>query len=176
MKKYLALILALVMALTLAACGSKSSDSSSETTDAQTSESADASTASDTEVSDTSLWKTITREAVPDLAGTTWNYSGGYINGGEMTQDELNASLETYGGKLQFVFADDTNVSMVQGSGSLTGTYAADPDQENCIDVTFPDKNLTYACIFATNSDGAANLIAIPEADGLNGIYFTKAE
>lgn len=180
MKKFLALILALVMALTLVACGSSSdsSDSSDSTdnADAQTSESTDAEASSDTQASDTSLWTTVKREAVPDLAGTTWSYSGGFINGSEMTQEELDASLQTYGGKLQFVFADDTNVTMVQGTGSLNGTYAADPDQENCVDVTFPDKNLTYACIFATNSAGAANLIAIPAADGMNGIYFTKAE
>lgn len=179
MKKYLALLLALVLALSLAACGGSSDESDTgDSTDAQATETTDAEAttdaSADTGASDTSLWSTVTREAVPDLAGTTWNYSGGYINGAEMTQEELTASLETYGGKLQFVFADDSNVSMVQGTGSLNGTYAADPDQENCIDITFPDKNLTYACIFATNTSGAANLIAIPAADGMNGIYFTK--
>ena len=177
MKKFLALILALVMVLSLAACGSSESSDTEENTDAQTTEateSTDTQASADTQTSDTSLWKTVTRSEVPDLAGTTWSFSGGCVNGSEMTQEELNTALSTnYGGKLQFVFADDTNVSMVQGGGTLNGTYAADPDQENCIDITVPDKNLTYACIFTKNTDGVSTLIAIPQADGLNGIYFS---
>ena len=42
---------------------------------------------------------------MPDLAGTTWSFCGGNIGGVQMTQDDYDAALEQYGGKLEIVFS-----------------------------------------------------------------------
>ena len=40
---------------------------------------------------DWTLWE-LPRAATPDLSNTTWNFSGGYIDGQEMTQAEMDVS------------------------------------------------------------------------------------
>lgn len=39
------------------------------------------------------------------MSNTVWSFAGGYIDGSEMTQAEMDESLEAYGGTLQFTLA-----------------------------------------------------------------------
>ncbi len=49
-----------------------------------------------------------------------WSFCGGNLGGVQMTQDDYDAALEQYGGKLEIVFSDDdSTVQMVQGGGTL---------------------------------------------------------
>ena len=51
-----------------------------------------------------SLWE-LPQADTPDMSNTVWSFAGGYIDGGEMTQAEMDESLEAYGGTLQFTLA-----------------------------------------------------------------------
>ena len=48
-----------------------------------------------------SLWE-LPQADTPDMSNTVWSFAGGYIDGGEMTQAEMDESLAAYGGTLQF--------------------------------------------------------------------------
>ncbi|MCI8280180.1 MAG: DUF4923 family protein [Lachnospiraceae bacterium] len=41
----------------------------------------------------------------------------------EMEQEDLDQSLELYGGQMNIVFDSEKTISMVQGNGTLKGTY-----------------------------------------------------
>ena len=51
-----------------------------------------------------SLWE-LPQADTPDMSNTVWSFAGGYIDGSEMTQAEMDESLEAYGGTLQFTLA-----------------------------------------------------------------------
>ena len=44
-----------------------------------------------------SLWE-LPQADTPDMSNTVWSFAGGYIDGGEMTQAEMDESLAAYGG------------------------------------------------------------------------------
>lgn len=183
MKKLL--MLSIMMTLSLTACGgseSSVSNDSSQPTEAIESVESEESVESVESVEsleesgadsegDASLWD-VTRVETPDLSNTTWSFSGGYVNGEEMTQEKLDSALETYGGTLQFKFDADGGAQMVQGNGTLEGTYEYLDD--GSVGVIFDNNGteLRYACIF-TETDELI-MIAIPDETGKNGIYFVQ--
>ncbi len=118
-----------------------------------------------------SLWD-MPQAETPDLSGTTWTFAGGYINGVEMTQEDMDASLQAYGGVLQFTFDADGAAHMVQGGGTLDGTYEYRDD--GGVGVAFDNNGseLRYGCIF-TGTDQVA-MIAIADEAGANGIYLVQ--
>lgn len=69
-----------------------------------------------------SLWE-LPQADTPDMSNTVWSFAGGYIDGGEMTQAEMDESLAAYGGTLQFTFDAAGGAKMIQGGGTLNGTY-----------------------------------------------------
>lgn len=194
MKKLLVLTLSLATALSLAACGGSDSESgsgSAEPAGNVENVAAPADNAADAEepvddvadaeepVGDTddgadagsdeelTLWDAV-RVETPDVSDTTWNFAGGYLDGHEMTAEEVSSSLEAYGGVCQFVFDAEGGAQMVQGGGTLEGTYEYLDDG---VGVIF-DANgteLRYSCIF-TDMDGIT-MIAISDGDGKNGMY-----
>lgn len=192
MKKLLVLTLSLATALSLAACGGSDSGSgSAEPAGNVENVAAPADNADDAEepvgdvadaeepVGDTddgadagfdeelTLWDAV-REETPDVSDTTWNFAGGYLDGHEMTADEVSSSLEAYGGVCQFVFDAEGGVQMVQGGGTLEGTYEYLDDGIGVI-LDANGTELRYACIF-TDMDGIT-MIAISDDDGKNGMY-----
>lgn len=183
MKKFLALMLALVMVLSLAACGSKKDDTASddsadatvsESTDTTASEAPAEESSSTGEYADNSLWKLLTPVTPPDYAGTTWKFTGGYIDGQQMTDEELNASLQQYGGTLEYVFNEDASkVTMNAGSGSAEGEVTKLADE--AVGFTFPD-NKKFSCIFTNNTQGGYTMVVITDEAGMNGLYFTLAQ
>lgn len=108
-----------------------------------------------------------------DMANTTWNFAGGFIDSVEMTEEEATAVLEQYGGVLQFVFDDGEGVQMIQGGGTLEGSWAYTED--NTVGVLFEleEGDLFYLCSF-TEYEGQIIMIAISDETGENGIYFAQ--
>ena len=196
-KKLVCFMLSSMMVLSLAACGGEETaadstvttqvevsepsdtvaDSASSDTVAEATDSASSDTvaeATDSESTDsTGVLYGLTMEEIPDLADTTWDFAGGMIDGTEMTEDEYNTALSsTYGGQLSFVFDGNGNVQMVQGGGSLNGTYEVRDD--GLVAVVFDNNgsNLIYACFF-TDMDGLT-MIALSDDTGDNGVYFVQ--
>ena len=111
---------------------------------------------------------------MPDLAGTTWSFCGGNIGGVQMTQDDYDAALEQYGGKLEIVFSDDgSTVQMVQGGGTLDGVCEYHYEDEG-VRLTFDNNgtDLVYACVFA-DFDGLT-MVALTDTSGYNAVYFVQ--
>ena len=187
-KKLVGLMLSGMLVLSLAACGGDDAAADSATVSTQT----EVSTTSDTvqeavtteevTVNDTTdseaadsdgILYHLTMEEIPDLADTTWDFAGGMIDGTEMTEDEFNTALSsTYGGQLSFVFDGNGNAQMVQGGGSLNGTYEVRDD--GLVAVVFDNNgsDLIYACFF-TDMDGLT-MIALSDDSGNNGVYFVQ--
>lgn len=139
-------------------------------------EAADNSAKDDTEAAAVgkSLLDTLEFYSIPEgIAGSGWEFSGGYIDGQEMNQEEAASTLEQYGGALQIVFADGSKVSMVQGKGTLEGTYTQ--ADEGTLHIVFSSDNaeLNYAALF-TDAGGTPVMMLFPDDTGLNAIYFTQ--
>lgn len=188
MKKFLALLLSFVMVLSLAACGDEKEentgtepssktekvDSSSDDNDSKTGNEA----ADEVAVSDdlTNFLSGLSLVQPTDaIVGTGWEFSGGMVDGTEMEQADADQTLETWGGKLNIVFDDDENVSMVQGGGTLKGIYGLTEDNDNVLGLIFDNSGsqLVYAGLF-TEVDGTLVLMLFPDGSGKNAIYFTQ--
>ena len=135
MKKFMALMMSMMLALALVACGGDTTEevvsdaAPVESVAEDVAESVEEDAAVETTVEEeieseedanviSSLWDLANAE-IPDLAGTTWGFTGGCIDGVEMEQEDLDSTLEMYGGSLDLVFAEDGTVQMVQGAGSF---------------------------------------------------------
>lgn len=116
------------------------------------------------------LWDAALLEA-PVLEGTDWDYCGGYMDDAELTQEELDATLEMYGGTLQFVLNEDGTAEMVQGGGSLYGTFQYLDDYSVGLIFDNNGEELRYACIFV-ELGGCMTLVAMPDDTGEMGLYF----
>ena len=173
MKKFLDLVIALAMTLSLAACGGGDTPESepaapSESTPVESSASESTPAQTDGPLNALPLY------AVPEgLSGTGWDFVGGCVNGAEMEQTDIDAALEQYGGMLGIVFDDETGISMVQGAGTLTGTYTAKEDTGLKIEFDNGGEALRYIGVF-TEMDGTPVLVLMPDTTGMNGIYFTQ--
>ncbi len=107
-----ACLLALVMALSLMACGGDTG------TD-------DANTGDDTQMEDNtgddaatpgegdSIMAILNDRfvAAPELAGTTWTFIGGYVQGKQMTEDQTNKVLSQLDNEYAFYFDENGAVS-----------------------------------------------------------------
>ena len=92
----------------------------------------------------------------------------------EMEEEDLNATLETYGGTLQLVFGEDGAVTMVQGGGNAEGTYEYS-DDNTAIKMTldFGGTEVTYAGFLSEVGD-TVTLIAMSDMNGYDGLYFVQ--
>lgn len=169
-----------MMVLSMSACGG--SDSSADTTAAQETEAevtveTEAAEAETEELPDlvdvegATIWY-ILRVETPDLTNTSWGLSGGYIEGEEMTQEDLDQTLEQYGGQLDFNFGEDGQGQMVQGGGTMEGTYEYLDDG---VSVVFDNQeaDLPYTCLFTEMNDTLV-LVAVPDESGTTGLYFSQ--
>ena len=184
-KKLFACGLAAVMSLGLAACGGDDSgagaDQPAETPapveTAAPEETAPAETTAPDGLAEDSLFSILNDEdvvLVPDwLAGSSWEFMGGYLDGENMEQADYDAALEQYGGTLQLDFTSDSEVDMVQGGGTLNGTYYVTDDSLN-LGIDFPDNDLKYAAMFFTQDGGESCVLALlSDETGRNAIFFT---
>ena len=183
-KKSFACAMGLVLALSLAACGEEeevvvSNSDAAVTAEVETQEvtteavaETTAEAATDAEEGGPLLQLEVVE--IPDLSGSEWSLAGGMIDGTEMEEEDLNATLVAYGGSLQIVFGEDGAATMVQGGGQAEGTYE-DSDDNTAIKMTFDFEGteLSYAGFLSQVGD-TLTLIAMPDMEGYNGFYFVQ--
>lgn len=182
-KKIFACAMGMVLALSLAACGDEEvvvdNTDAEVTQEVQTQEAATevqtetvAETGTDAEEGGPLLQLEVME--IPDLSGSEWSLAGGMIDGTEMEEEDLNQTLEAYGGSLQIVFGEDGAATMVQGGGNAEGTYEYS-DDNTAIKMTFDFEGteLSYAGFLSQVGD-TLTLIAMPDMDGYNGLYFVQ--
>lgn len=126
---------ALAMTVLMTACGGKSSESSKETPAQTAGETSKADTPDPGTTDDTpdatkdsasvfpEALEKVDAYPIPDISNTGWELKGGMIKGVEMEESDLQAVLDSCGGKLQFIFLDAEKVQMVNGNDSFDGTY-----------------------------------------------------
>lgn len=109
---------------------------------------------------------------VPELPGTTWSLAGAMLDGVELEADQLeNEVLPLYGGKLDFAFYED-RAELVQGNGTLEGTCQY-MEEGAMVTMEYEGETLKYACVFA-DIDGMTVMIALTDETGYNGLYFVQ--
>lgn len=157
MKKILTLALALAMSLSLAACGSSDSGAStSEVPAEETQTQQDPGTTEGTIFDD-----------------TTWSLAGGQLDGVEMEQADLDSVLEQYGGTLQFAFYSDGTAQLIQGGGTLDGTFESINDTSIGAIFDYNGSELRYGC---TVSDVDGQTVMLATTDEVNYLYFVQAD
>lgn len=91
-----------------------------------------------------------------------------------MEQEDLDSTLEMYGGSLDLVFAEDGTVQMVQGAGAWDGTYEYAEDGIT-MDVDASGTALSYNGIFSMIGDQLVLILMdANNTDGLSGLYFVQ--
>ncbi len=163
MKKFLVGLLAMIMVLSLVACGADG-DSNSDSDN-------DQNAGAGTPLENMNFIK------VPDdIVGTTWDFCGGFKDGVEMDDEQATAVLKKYGGKLQVAFNDASTADFVQGGESITGSCGA--DENNDMIVLSIDNNGTqidYTFLFA-DLDGTTIMVMLVGDSADNSYYFRQAE
>ena len=101
-----------------------------------------------------SLWE-LPQADTPDMSNTVWSFAGGYIDGSEMTQAEMDESLAAYG-------------------GTLNGTYQYLDDGSVGVIIDYNGEELRYACIFTWTDEDELLMVAISDVEGADGIYFVQ--
>lgn len=170
MKKLLAMMLAMMMVFSLAACGDEETDGS---TDSAVEGTVDATDDGSTDAEGgLNLWD-LAENDVPDLSDTTWSFTGGCLHGVEMSQEKTEESLKACGGILEFVFDADGGVVMNQGGASLPGTYEYLDDGTVSMVLDNNGTEVPYICIFA-DLNGTQIMIAMSDDTGANGLYLVQ--
>lgn len=136
MKKTMSVILAAVMVLTMAAfttaCGDKESASGMQTS----SQAAEGTSGTDAGSASGSVFPAALKDVpaieVPSIAITGWELTGGMIDGVEMEQSDLDATLQACGGKLQFIFPDrEQKAQLINGEKVLRNLR--DHERQLCV-------------------------------------------
>lgn len=112
-----------------------------------------------------------------DLFYTGWEFAGGMVDGVEMNEKDALASLTVYGGKLQLIFENMGQISMVQGSGTLSGSYTV-ADDGITMKIVFDNNGteLSYDGLYVYNVDNIPVFLLLPDASGKNALYFTQID
>lgn len=167
LKKMLALILALMMALTLVACGGGDTADDADAADDQQ----QVDTVDDTTSPEGQSLLEILKDrfvAAPELSGTNWTFIGGYVDGVQMTEDQTQEVLSQLGDVYQFSFVDDTVVVLAEGEDQTEGTYTP---SEDGLTVAIEVGGVTYAGTFIEQEDGYV-MVAMLSGSGMNALYF----
>lgn len=188
MKKLLVFILSAMMAMSLVACGGD--DTETDAADQQVENEADVDVEEETDdVTDEVEVPFLTfgvedptqmeHMEMPEIAGSTWAFCGGFNDGVEFTQEIFTNSLEAYGGVCNFVFNEDGTTQLVQGGGAIEGVYEYKYDEnDTCVGVLanyiYDGGELTYAFMY-TEVNGASILIGL-DPTFTNGMYLIYVE
>lgn len=169
MKKLLACLLALVMALSLMACGDTATDDTDDTGDAAQTED----NTGDTTPGEGDSLMAILKDrfvAAPELVGTTWTFIGGYVQGKQMTEDQTNEVLSQLDNEYAFYFDENGAVSLTEGTDTVTaGTYTISED--GMLASISMDNDIKYAGTFIEQEDGPV-MVAMLDGTGMNALYF----
>ena len=170
MKKFFACLLALVMALSLMACGGDTGTDDTNTGD-------DTPPRLFKEAVHLNRLKeqimAILNDrfvAAPELAGTTWTFIGGYVQGKQMTEDQTNEVLSQLDNEYAFYFDENGAVSLTEGTDTVTaGTYTISED--GMLASISMDNDIKYAGSFIEQDDGPV-MVALLDGTGMNALYF----
>ena len=147
-------------------------DSEDSTDSADAADETDSSDSEDAE--DVGPLYSIEASAAPDVAGTTWHFVGAMLDGEELDAETAQGVLDTnYSGTLDMVFEEDGSASMVQGGGSIDGTYEYVDDYTVLVTLDNNGSELRYACGFVEDEDGVT-MVAMTDDRGYDGIYFMQ--
>ena len=161
-KKIFALMMALVMALPLAACGDEPAPTPTPDPDPVDTPNEGG------EDAQSVLTMYTFMDTVPDLVGTAWSFIGGCVDGKMMTEDQVTATLSQLDDYYQFYFNDETTVTLYQGNDTAPeGTYSAVNDTTVKIEV----EGVTYAAVFAEGENGPI-MVALLDSTGTNALVF----
>ncbi len=168
LKKMLALLLALMLAFALVACGDTADTGDDTADDQQQVEDNGGDTADPGEGQ--SLLEILKDRfvAAPEMAGTYWTFIGGYVQGVQMTEDQTQEVMSQLGDVYQFVFVDDSTVVLAEGEDQTEGTYAA-TDDANVLNIEVG--GVKYAGTFIEQEDGYV-MVALLDGTGMNALYF----
>lgn len=186
MKKLVSLLLAAAMCLSLAACGDKN-DSKTPSSDGGSSGGGTASTPtpSTPEPADAKedsyvnypVFSGIEVYEAPspnDVAETAWAFAGGYTDGHSITDEEAAEVLELYGGTLRLEFPDAKTANMVQGGGTMPGTFKVLNDGFT-LSLSFELQGTSYdyvaAFTYAGDADEDLVLVLVSTADPETAFY-----
>lgn len=168
LKKMLALLLALMLAFALVACGD-TADTGDDTADDQQQVEDNGGDTADTGEGQSLLEILKDRfVAAPEMAGTYWTFIGGYVQGVQMTEDQTQEVMSQLGDVYQFVFVDDSTVVLAEGEDQTEGTYAA-TDDANVLNIEVG--GVKYAGTFIEQEDGYV-MVALLDSTGMNALYF----
>lgn len=171
MKKFLACLLALVMALSLMACGDTATDDTGDTGDDAQLEDNTGDTA-DVAAEGDSIMEILKDRfvAAPELAGTSWVFIGGYMQGKQLTEEQTAEVLSQMGDIYQFDFMDESTVVLSEGADTTTdGTYSISED--GLIANLIMSNDSKYAGTFIEQEDGPV-MVALLDGTGMNALYF----
>ena len=164
----LALLLALMLAFALVACGD-TADTGDDTADVQQQVEDNGGDTADTGEGQSLLEILKDRfVAAPEMAGTYWTFIGGYVQGVQMTEDQTQEVMSQLGDVYQFVFVDDSTVVLAEGEDQTEGTYAA-TDDANVLNIEVG--GVKYAGTFIEQEDGYV-MVALLDGTGMNALYF----
>ena len=168
MKKILACLLALVMALSLMACGGDAANDDANV-DAQTPVVEDDANTGDDSSSPL--------EYMPEyIVGTRWEFCGGCLDGVEMTDEQATDMLKSNGGVMEIDVDDVDAASYITGSETLSGSCGVTEDNMAMV-MTLPAEDGTTSdeyCRFA-DLDGTVIMVLV-DSTASNGLYFRMIE
>lgn len=174
MKKFLSIVLALFLVLSMGFVMSACGDDTTADADAQATESTSSKEGEDVAPNDflpEALSKATAYE-IEDVSLTAWQLAGGMIDGVEMEQADLDSLNTTAGGYIQYVFADDKKVQMVTPLNSIDGTYTVE-SENTIVHMVFPE--IEYYGIFTVVGEQTVFMIADPKQPG-SALYLTQVE
>ena len=180
MKKLLACLLALMMALALVACGGDTAGDDANVDDQSPAVEDDANTGAG---AGTPL-ETMTFVEVPEyIVGSRWEFCGGFVNGTEMSDEQATNTLKGCNGVLEIDFNDVDAVDYLNGDTVLTGScgtsaiavsvpcssssISASPIGSTCwntasVNALLSLKHRIYSAVMAAVSLGPAGRIMTP--------------
>lgn len=169
-KKFLAILLALVMVLSLVACGGDAGDDAdvNDNTDPSQSDSAD-----DT-ISPLDVMNFV---EVPDyIVGTRWEFCGGFKDGVEMSDEQATATLQNSGGVLEIDVDDVDAASYITGNETLSGSCGVTEDNMALV-ITLPNEDGTTSDEYCRFADlNGADIMVLTDSTATNGLYFRMIE
>ena len=157
LKKLLALLLAMMMAFALVACGDTADTGDDAADDQQVQDDA---AADDAAADDTA----------PEVAGTYWTFIGGYVDGVQMTADQTQEVMSQLHDVYQFIFVDESKVVLAEDEEQTEGTYSLSEDGGT---MKIEVGGVTYAGTFI-DKDGHTVMVAMLDGTGMNALYFQE--
>lgn len=183
MKKLVFLLLAAAMCLSLAACGGKDDpqtpsgnggSSGGDIASTPTPEPAGAKEDSYVNYPAFSGIEIYEAPSPDDVAETAWAFAGGYTDGHSLTDEEAAGVLELYGGTLRIEFPDAKTANMVQGGGTMPGTFKVLNDGFT-LSLSFELQGTSYdyvaAFTYAGDADEDLVLVLVSTADPETAFY-----